>query len=165
MDRIDLFDRYIFGQLSKEEKESLEHQMSADSNLASEFNAYLLCVKGVRKEAEQDNIDFYQAMKHISRKELSEIIGKKSQPMSRENLIEQLRGRLTSTVVEGNELSGLAAISNDTTPDDEIEIQETKTDSETKKDEKDNNQSRNLRRITFIFLAIILIILIVSLLI
>jgi ethanolamine utilization cobalamin adenosyltransferase len=163
MERIDLFDRYIFGQLSKEEKESLELRLATDAELASEYNTYLLCVKGIRNEVEQDDIEFCQAMKGLSREELSEIIGKQSVSMSREHLIEKLRGGLTSAAEERTELSGMAALSNDLSEDDEIEIPELKTDSETGKVEKEDSLTGNFRLITLIFIAIILIALIVSL--
>jgi hypothetical protein len=165
MERIDLFDRYILGQLSKEEKESFEQRISTDANLASQYNAYLLCVNGIRNEANQDNIEFYHAMKGVSRKELLEIIGKEPMSISRQYIIEQIRGvaaSATSADVEGEVLSGLAACSNGPTPDDEIEITESKTDSGIKKNGKGNAQSDNLRLITFIFIVILLIALIVS---
>lgn len=163
MERIDLFDRYIFGQLSKEDKESLELRLATDAELASEYNTYLLCVKGIRNEVEQDNIEFCQAMKGLSREELSEIIGKKPVLMSREHLIEQLRGRLSSTTDERQELSGMAALSNDSSEDDEIEIPEAKKEPMPEKNEKGNAGSGNFRLMTLIFIAILLIALIVSL--
>ncbi|MCM1139156.1 MAG: hypothetical protein NC453_11360 [Muribaculum sp.] len=163
MERIDLFDKYIFGHLSKEEKESLELRLASDTEFASEYNTYLLCVNGIRNEVEQDNIEFYQAMKGLSREELSDVIGKKSATISREQLIEQLRGRLASSTEDRNELSGMAALSNDSSEDDEIEIPETTTDSTTDKGEKGNADGGNFRLITLIFIAIILTALIVSL--
>lgn len=163
MERIDLFDKYIFGQLSKEEKESFEQRLITDAAFASEYNAYLLCVKGIRSEVEQDNIEFCQAMKGLSREELSEVIGKKPVPMSRELLIEQLRGRLTSATDERNELSGMAALSNDSSDDDEIEIPEATTDSVIDAPDKVNASGCNFRLMTFIFIAILMMALIVSL--
>lgn len=163
MERIDLFDRYIFGQLSKEEKESMELRLASDAEFASEYNIYLLCVNGIRNEVEQDNIEFYQAMKGLSREELSEVVGKKSATISREQLIEQLRGRLTSSTEDRNELSGMAALSNESSEDDEIEIPETTTGSPEDKDEKGSASGGNFRLMTLIFIAIILTALIVSL--
>lgn len=163
MERIDLFDKYIFGQLSKEENESLEQRLATDADLASEYNTYLLCVKGIRNEVEQDNIEFCQAMKGFSREELAEIIGKSSISMSREHLIEQLRGRLSSATEDRTELSGMAALSNDSSEDDEIEVPEATTDSAKDKQEKGNADGGNFRLMTLIFIAILLIALIVSL--
>lgn len=163
MERIDLFDRYISGQLSKEEKESLELRLNEDAEFASDYNAYLLCVNGIRHEAEQDNVEFSHVMKSLSRHELLDIIGKKTVPMSREQLIEQLRGRFTSTTDERNELSGMAAISNESSEDDEIEIPEAKRDSVTEKNEQENSKSGTFRIMTFVFIAIILIALLISL--
>jgi hypothetical protein len=57
----------------------------------------------------------------------------------------------------------MAALSNDLSEDDEIEIPEVKTDSETGKVEKEDSLTGNFRLITLIFIAIILIALIVSL--
>lgn len=163
MERIDLFDKYIFGQLSKEEKEGFEQRLITDTAFASEYNAYLLCVKGIRDEVELDNIEFSQAMKGLSREELSKIIGKKPAPMTREQLIEQLRGRLTSATDGRNELSGMAALSNNSSDDDEIEIPEAMTDSVIDTLDKGNASGCNFRLMTFIFIAILLMALIVSL--
>ena len=163
MERIDLFDRYIFGRLSKGEKESLELRLNENTEFASDYNAYLLCVNGIRREAEQDNIEFSHAMKSMSRHELLDIIGKKTVPMSREQLIEQLRGRLASSTEDRNELSGMAALSNDSSEDDEIEIPEAKTDSATEKNKQENFKIGTFRILTFVFIAIILIILLISL--
>ena len=77
MENIDLFDNYINEELSKEEREAFEARLKSDKEFAREFEVYSLTVLGLCREAEQDNKDFEMAMKHISKDNLLEIIGKK----------------------------------------------------------------------------------------
>lgn len=72
---IKLFDNFLFGNLSEEEKEQFENKLKADKDLASDFQLYSLVVEGVCREEQQDNLDFESAMKHLSEKQLLEIIG------------------------------------------------------------------------------------------
>lgn len=75
MKNINLFDQYIFGELSAEEEKDFISRMKNDSELAVEFQTYLSVVKGVCLEAQQDDIEFGVAMKNISKEELREIMG------------------------------------------------------------------------------------------
>lgn len=77
---IELFDRYIDGKLSAEEKMSFEQRLSADKNFAFDFRIYLFTLKGIYQEVDQDNVEFGVAMKTISKKELLRIIGRCSRP-------------------------------------------------------------------------------------
>lgn len=77
MDNIDLFDKYIKGELSEKERHEFDTRLKDDKSFAADFKVYSVTVKGICKEAEQDNKDFEAAMKHISKEQLSEIIGKK----------------------------------------------------------------------------------------
>lgn len=79
MENIDLFDNYINEELSKEEREAFEARLKSDKEFAREFEVYSLTVLGLCREAEQDNKDFEMAMKHISKDNLLEIIGKKEE--------------------------------------------------------------------------------------
>lgn len=76
MDRIDLFDKYIKGELSSEENANFKLSLNKDKELSREFNIYLTAVKGVCQEAEQSNRDFGEALKHLSKKELLMAIGR-----------------------------------------------------------------------------------------
>lgn len=85
MNQIDLFDKYLKQELSSEECTNFELNLKRDEELAQEFYMYLAVVKGICQEAEQDNRDFGEALKHISREELLKVIGraeKKNQSQS-----------------------------------------------------------------------------------
>lgn len=77
---IEVFDRYIDGKLSAEEKLSFEQRLSANNNFALDFRIYLFTLKGIYEEVDQDNIEFGVAMKTISKEELLRIIGRCSRP-------------------------------------------------------------------------------------
>ena len=79
MERIDLFDRYIKNQLSEKELSDFNETLRSDKEFAEDFKVYLLCVDGIIREAEQDNLDFGHALKSISLEELKDIIGKESE--------------------------------------------------------------------------------------
>lgn len=78
MDNIDLFDKYIKGELSEKERHEFDTRLKDDKSFAADFKVYSATVAGICKEAEQDNKDFEVAMKHISKEQLREIIGKKN---------------------------------------------------------------------------------------
>lgn len=75
MDRIDLFDKYIMGELSSEESANFKLNLNQDQELSQDFSIYLATVRGICLEAEQNNRDFGDALKHISKKELLRAIG------------------------------------------------------------------------------------------
>lgn len=77
---IEVFDRYIDGKLSAEEKLSFEQRLSADNNFALDFRIYLFTLKGIYEEVNQDNVEFGVAMKTITKEELLRIIGRCSRP-------------------------------------------------------------------------------------
>lgn len=75
MEKIDLFDKYIKGELSDNERIEFDDKLSSDNEFATEFSVYCAIVRGVCQEAEQDNLDFGIAMKNITKEQLREIIG------------------------------------------------------------------------------------------
>ena len=77
---IEVFDRYIDGKLSAEEKLSFEQRLRADNNFALDFRIYLFTLKGIYEEVDQDNVEFGVAMKTITKEELLRIIGRCSRP-------------------------------------------------------------------------------------
>ena len=79
MDNIDLFDKYIKGELSEKERQEFDIRLKDDKSFADDLKVYSATVTGICKEAEQDNKDFEVAMKHISMEQLREIIGKKDE--------------------------------------------------------------------------------------
>lgn len=78
MDNIDLFDKYIKGELADKDRHEFDTRLKDDKGFADDFKVYSVTVKGIYKEAEQDNKDFELAMKNISKEQLCEIIGKKN---------------------------------------------------------------------------------------
>ena len=76
MNNIDLFDKYVKGELSEKERQEFDARLKEDKSFAADFKVYSATVIGICKEAEQDNKDFEVAMKNISKKQLCEIIGK-----------------------------------------------------------------------------------------
>ena len=76
MDNIDLFDKYIKGELSEKERHEFATRLKDEKRFADDFKVYSATVIGICKEAEQNNKDFEMALKNISKKQLCEIIGK-----------------------------------------------------------------------------------------
>ena len=76
---IELFDRYVDDTLSPEEKLSFDQRLRTDKGFAMDFRIYLFTLRGICREAEQDNIEFGHAMKRISKEELLHIIGRRPQ--------------------------------------------------------------------------------------
>lgn len=92
-DNMELFDRYIDGQLTAEEKLAFDARIRSDKSFATDFRIYLFTVRGICQEAEQNNMEFGQAMKHISKEDLLRIIGR-SQNSRSTTAFGYLRGRL-----------------------------------------------------------------------
>lgn len=80
MEDIQLFEDYISGSLSPEENTAFEKRLKTDKAFESDFKIFLFTVNGIIKEAQQDNADFENAMKHISKDELLNIIGRRKAP-------------------------------------------------------------------------------------
>lgn len=77
---IELFDRYIDGGLSVDEKQAFDERIASDKAFRMDFRLYLFTLRGVCQEAEQENIEFGHAMKNITEAELMRIIGRSRQP-------------------------------------------------------------------------------------
>lgn len=80
MERIELFDKYIAGTLSKAEVAEFRTRLDSDEKFAVEFKVYLISVRGICQEAEQENIEFGHAMKSLTKAQLQSIIGKNEKP-------------------------------------------------------------------------------------
>lgn len=89
---IELFERYIEGQLTSDEKKTFDARISSDKSFKTDFRIYLFTVRGICQEAEQNNIEFGQAMKRISKEDLLRIIGRRQR--RRIATFDFLRGRL-----------------------------------------------------------------------
>lgn len=164
MDKLDLFDKYIQGELSEIECSDFRSRLHNDDAFASEFNVYLLTISGICKEEAQDNLDFGNAMKQLSKEQLYEIIGRKPHIISREEIASRLRGRITYN--NTNEYSGAAALDN--SDDDEyIPSQDKQVDSLDDSQnviftEKENTHKNSMKTITLIFIVIILIFILIG---
>jgi hypothetical protein len=75
MDNIELFDKYINGELSAQERNDFDDRLKSDKEFALEFKIYRFSVSGIRREAEQDDLEFGAAMKNITKEQLREIVG------------------------------------------------------------------------------------------
>lgn len=81
MENIELFDRYIDGKLSAKERSEFDARLISDGAFAAEFKLYTATVIGICKEAEQDNLDFGIALKHLTKEQLRDIIGERKAPV------------------------------------------------------------------------------------
>lgn len=77
MANIELFDRYINGELSGSERNKFKERLESDKEFATEYIVYLISVRGICQEAEQENIEFGQAMRTMTKAQLKSIIGKR----------------------------------------------------------------------------------------
>ena len=75
MANIELFDKYINGELSDSERNEFKGRLESDKEFATDFNIYMISVIGICKETEQDNMDFGVAMKRLSKEQLRNIVG------------------------------------------------------------------------------------------
>ena len=80
MENIEIFDDYIAGKLSSEEKESFNYRIKTDPVFAEDFKIYLFTVKGIQRENEAESYEFGHAMKNISKQQLRDIIGRENKP-------------------------------------------------------------------------------------
>ncbi len=71
-----LFDSYMKGLLSKPARKLFDLCLSNSEDFASNFKVYIFTVDGICREAHQDNLDFGVAMKHLTKDQLKEIVGK-----------------------------------------------------------------------------------------
>ena len=163
MERIDLFDRYIKGELSEEANRKFKERLESDEDFASDFRIYSLSVVGICKEAEQDNADFGSAMKHLTKEQLFDIIGRKEKPVGREDIINRLQPRIVLNRAQRTELSGAAAL-NDMDDDDYSEVESENTVEKTSDKDKQNDSGNSLQRFTLIFIFIIILLIIISIL-
>lgn len=163
MERIDLFDRYIKGKLSENETDEFKERLKSDAEFAYDFQIYSMSVIGICKEAEQNNTDFGLAMKHLTKEQLFEIIGRKENPVSREDIVKRLRSRIIFDRAQRTDLSGAAAL-NDTDDEDFIDEETEGLNERNHAERKDNNSGNSLRLFTLIFFLIVILLIIISIL-
>lgn len=73
---IQLFEDYLFDILSPTDKLAFEDKLKSDKSFALDFRIFLITVKGIYKEAEEENVEFVYAIKHLSKAQLCDIIGR-----------------------------------------------------------------------------------------
>lgn len=163
MERINLFDRYINGELSEEENRTFKERLESDDDFVLDFRIYSLSIVGICKEAEQDNADFGSALKRITKEQLFDIIGRKEKPVCQEEIINRLQSRIVLNRAQRTELHGAAAL-NDIDDDDYSEDESEHTDKKKSDNEKQGNSGNSLQRFTLIFIFIIILLIIISIL-
>lgn len=77
MENIDIFDRYIKDEMTEIEVSGFELRLKSDPEFAKEFYLYLYTLRGILKEEQQNNLEFYHAMRNISPEGLRRAIGEK----------------------------------------------------------------------------------------
>lgn len=77
MERIDLFDRYISGEMSESEALDFERRMADDKDFSSDFQIYKMIVKGIWKEEKEKETELDNAFKSLSKDDLRRIVGPK----------------------------------------------------------------------------------------
>ena len=77
MERIDLFDKYISGEMSESEISDFKRKMSEDNDFSSDFQIYKMVVKGICKEEKDKEAELDNAFKSLSKDDLRKIVGPK----------------------------------------------------------------------------------------
>ncbi len=74
---IDLFDAYLNGKMSETNKAKFESQLNADSSLRQEFTIHKELVAGLQHAGEEADLEFENALKHISNEEMGKLVERK----------------------------------------------------------------------------------------
>lgn len=77
MEKIELFDKYISGEMSEDEITDFKRKLSDDKDLSSDFQIYKIIVKGICKEENDKEADLDNAFKSLSKDDLRKIVGPK----------------------------------------------------------------------------------------
>lgn len=77
MDRIELFDKYISGEMSETEVLDFKRKMSEDKDFSSDFKIYKMIVKGIYMEEKDKEAELDNAFKSLSKDDLRKIVGPK----------------------------------------------------------------------------------------
>lgn len=77
MDRIELFDKYISGEMSETEVLDFKRKMSEDKDFSSDFKIYKMIVKGIYMEEKDKEAELDSAFKSLSKDDLRKIVGPK----------------------------------------------------------------------------------------
>lgn len=77
MERIELFDKYISGEMSEAEVADFKRKLSDDKDFSSDFQIYKIIVKGIYKEEKEKEAELDNAFKNMSKDDLRKIVGPK----------------------------------------------------------------------------------------
>lgn len=77
MERIELFDKYILGEMSDVEVAEFRRKLSEDKDFSSDFQIYKMVVKGIVKEEMDKEAELDNAFKNLSKDDLRKIVGPK----------------------------------------------------------------------------------------
>ncbi len=75
MERIELFDKYISGEMSESEVADFKRKLSKNKELSSDFQIYKMVVKGIYKEENDKEAELDNAFKSLSKDDLRKIVG------------------------------------------------------------------------------------------
>ena len=75
MERIELFDRYISGEMSESEVADFKRKLSENKELSSDFQIYKMVVKGIYEEENDKEAELDNAFKSLSKDDLRKIVG------------------------------------------------------------------------------------------
>ena len=77
-DNQELFDRYIEGTMSEDERVAFEKRLNDDAALRKEYLLYAAIIDGIEEEERQDCMDFAVAMKHLTSEDVAAIVGRRA---------------------------------------------------------------------------------------
>lgn len=87
--KMQIFDNYINDQLSDNEKREFDARLKDDKSFRDDFRLYLLVLRAVCLEEQEDNMEFGFAMNAITVEQLDEIMGRKKLVSFEEDLVDQ----------------------------------------------------------------------------
>lgn len=77
-DNQELFDRYIEGTMSEDERVAFEKRLNDDAALRKEYLLYAAIIDGIEEEERQDCMDFAVAMKHLTSEDVAAVVGRRA---------------------------------------------------------------------------------------
>lgn len=75
MEGIELFDKYISGEMSESEVADFKRKLSENKELSSDFQIYKMVVKGIYKEENDKEAELDKAFNSLSKDDLRKIVG------------------------------------------------------------------------------------------
>lgn len=111
MDEINIFDKYLKGELSEQDKKDFENRLKSDKEFDIDFKMYLMVVKGICAECQQDNYDFAYAMENLDNKQLKEILDSERRgPQTNDNDIVRKTNRIKLWILSAISIASVVVI-------------------------------------------------------